>query len=271
MADEMTKASAADLVTMERPAYLKQGDVRGTEHIKKADLLLPRLALAQGLTPQVMEQKEGFVPGVLFNSMTEEILGKGPIEFTILRADPPRWIEFYPRTQGGGVKDMNVPAHDPRTQFRQNEQGQSEPPQATMFYDFIIATLPLKPNPMDSVIALSMKSTGLKVARRLNTLMKYRNAPTFAGKYKLTTAVEKNAKGIYAIFVVDNSDIASPCSYVGSKGQLEPGWVDTNTAAACEAMFTALQDRSVTVDRTGAGDPDEGLDVDPVTGEKIPF
>jgi hypothetical protein len=257
MAEELEKPGVA----MERPSWLKKGDTRGTEHLTKADIQMPRLALAQGLSPQIQEgdpqQIQGLKVGMLFNSLTKEILGKGPLEFTIIRADPPRWVEFYPRTEGGGIKDITVPPNDPRTQFT-TDNGKSVPPVATQFYDFVIMMLPVKGgDPMSNMIALSFKSTGLKVARQLNGLMRYRDAPSFTGKYILTTGMQRNPKGTFAVYQVANA-----------------GWVDEETGKLGEQMFDALKDREIKIDIDDQPDDavehaggDAGFEVDPATNE----
>lgn len=233
-----TKATPGAL---ERPVWMT-GKGEGKDHLTKDDLAIPRLALAQGLTPQVAEQKEGFSIGVLFNSITEKIYGK-ELHFCILRADRPRFIQFRDREAGGGIIDMNVPPNDPRVQFGPN----GEKPVATKFYDFLVLLLPLvNPNDttgvMDNVVALSFKSTGLKVAKRLNSLLSMREGDLFEGVYKLTTAIEKNQKGVYAVYRVDNA-----------------GWIpDEQTYHVAKRLFETLKDKEVRIDRDET--PDEDVD-----------
>jgi hypothetical protein len=250
--EDVMKVESTAVTAFERPSFIKTGDHRGTEHITKDDLQIPRLALAQGLTPQVAEGKDGFVTGVLFNSQTEQVYGKGPIDFFIVRADKPRFIEFNPREEGGGIKDMSVSADDPRTRFTTDEEGKSVKPAATKFYDFVIAMLPLEADPMKSIISLSFKSSGLKMARNLNTLVKYRNAPLFAGVYRLTTRVEKNAKGIFSVYNVENA------GWVGK----HPAMPDEAAYKLAEDLFLSLADRNIIVDRTDSDLPDDADDFD---------
>lgn len=220
-------------LVMSRPAFLNQNDSRGTEHLTKDDLKMPRIALAQQMSPQLDEGNAQFIEGLkqgdMFNSVTEEIIGKGPITFTVVRCDPPRYVEFNPREQGGGVKDPNVAPHDPRTQFGPN----GEIPIATKFYDFIIARTD-KPDLSwnERLVALSLKSTGLKVAKQLNTFMKLRNAPIFSGNYSLGVVKEENAKGKFYNFTVKNA-----------------GWIDEASYKQAEAAFEMLKDRVVVIDR----------------------
>jgi hypothetical protein len=217
---------------IERPSWMT-GTGEGKEHLTKDDIAIPRLALAQGLTPQVAEQKEGFGIGVLFNSMTEKIYGK-ELEFCILRADRPRFIQFRSREEGGGIVDMNVPPDDPRVRFGPN----GEKPVATKFYDFLVMLLPLtdEASIMDNIVALSFKSTGLKTAKRLNSLYSFRQGSIFEGKYKLTTGIEKNTKGVYAVYKVDNA-----------------GWLDQATYPVAERLFNQLKNKAVNIDRDEAG------------------
>lgn len=199
---EIVKAQSTE-ITQDMPDFIEAG-LSGLEHVTEQDLQMPRLALAQLTSPELDEENENkFIEGLkfgnMFNNLTKQVYGNGPLKFSVLRADPPRWVEFIPLEAGGGVKDPNVSWDDPRTQFGPG----GEPPVATKFYDFILMIYPegAKPEP----ITVSFKSTGLKTARQLNSLIQLRNKPLYAGIYKLTTSTTKNAKGRYSIFNVDNA------------------------------------------------------------------
>jgi hypothetical protein len=212
-----------------RPAYLDKfaGDKRGTEHITKDDLKMPRLSLAQKMSPQIEESDAKFIEGLkfgeLFNDLTSQNYGTGPVLFTVVRADKPRGVEFFPLDDGGGVKDFNVPANDPRLSFGPD----GEKPVATLFYDFVLALLPSR-----ELIALSLKGTALKVARTLNGLMMVRGTPSFTGLYEMTTTTVKNDKGSYAVYRVKNA-----------------GWVDEESAAWAESIYDSIRDKQLIVER----------------------
>ena len=230
---ESTEFATRTPASMERPAFVKAGDVRGTEHIGKDDIQLPRLALAQALSPQLNETDAKFIEnlriGQMFNNLTGEVLGKGPLEFTIVRADPPRGVEFFPREEGGGIKDFNVPLTDPRMLFGPN----GERPVATKFYDFVILLLPSL-----TLIALSMKGSGLKVARQLNSLLKLRALPSFACKFRLATVQEKNSKGTFFNFAVRND-----------------GNVTEEVYHYAERVFEAIKDKRLDIEREAEDEP----------------
>jgi len=208
---ELVKVESQALDT--RPDFIQTGDRSGTEHITREDIQMPRIGLAQSLSPELVDGDPKYIEdlklGNMFNNLTGFVYGNGPLDFIVVRADPPRWVEFIPREEGGGVKDPNVPADDPRTQFGEN----GELPIATKFYDFIVMILPSR-----ELVALSFKSTGLKVARQLNGLIAMRNAPVYAGKYRITSMMTQNAKGRFAIFVVKNAGWApDPDTYQYAK------------------------------------------------------
>lgn len=228
---------------LNRPAFIPATQ-QGTEHIEKSDIELPRLALAQQMSPQLAEGDPKFIDdlkiGDMFNSLTRHIYGRGPLTFAIVRADRPRYIEFFPRSAGGGVKDMNVPPGDPRTQFSQDENGNPLKPVATKYYDYVLMSLETK-----EIIALSLKSSGLKVARALNTLMKLRNAPCYAGAYTVTAAMDRNQKGTFAVYRIQNA-----------------GWItDENLYKHAEKMYQSLSNKTLKIDR----DTDE----DPLAGDGV--
>ena len=240
---------------LERPSYLKDDDARGTEHITKDDVQFPRLAIAQGLSPQMLEENSRYLEGLhigdLFNNLTNQNYGKGPLEFTVVRADPPRGVEFYPRKEGGGVRDINVSLNDPRMMFTKNAAGESINPVATMFRDFVIMLLPSR-----ELIAISFKSTSLKVGKDLNTLMKFRRAPSFAGKYTLTTGMDTNNKGTFAVPVIRNSEKTDDETDEG-----RPGWVNGEIFELGEGIYEGIKERPLNIEREPGDDDAVPFDV----------
>lgn len=260
MTDKKDLEKQAPAGALARPDFIKKGDFRGTEDLTKDDLQLPRIGLAQGLSPQLLEGNPKYIPdlkiGDMFNNLTGKILGRGPFEFTVVRRDKPRGIQFNPLSEGGGIKDFNVPLTDPRMNFGPN----GEKPLATKFFDFVLVFLPVNlDDPFSNLIALSLKSSGLKVARELNTYMKMRSAPTFAGKYTLTSAMETNKKGTFAVFKVKNSSVEDEST---DKGR--PGWVSQEVYNAMELVYEGIKDRVIDIEREPGSD--DGDDIPDLTG-----
>ncbi len=228
-----------------RPDFIPQNDTRGTDDLTKDDLQMPRLGLAQGLSPQIDPLKPEFIEGLrqgqMFNSLTKQIYAASrekPLKVVCIRRDPARYIEFIPRAQGGGIKDFNVAPNDARTQFGAN----GEPPVATKFYDYVLMFLETR-----ELIALSLKSTGLKVGRNFNGLMKMRNAPVFTGVYNIYPVATQNQKGSFYTYGIENA---------GTQANPKAGWLpDPETYEFCEKLFNAFKNKAVKFERE-PGDED---------------
>ena len=180
------------------PGYMKTGTKKGAEEITREDLTMPRLALAQKASPEIEDghakRVEGLTFGDAYNTLSGEVYGKDPVEIVIIRAEKPKYIEFNPIEDGGGIKDYNVPAGDPRTLFGPD----GEKPIATKFLEYVGLIGPDFRMP----IAVSFKGSGLKSARLLNGLIKLRNLDAFASRFRLTPAVESKGSNSWTVFNV---------------------------------------------------------------------
>jgi hypothetical protein len=221
------------------------GNRAGLEHLQQADLKMPRLALAQKMSHEVDPDDPRYIDnlrvGDLFNDLTQQVYEQ-PLQFTVVRADPPHWIEFNPRDQGGGVKEMNVPEGDPRTLFTKDANGKSIPPVATKFYEYILMLLPSQ-----EIVSLSLKSTGIPVAKQLNGLMFLRNAPCYAGRYEMSSGEGKNAKGIFKVYKLKNA-----------------GKTPDEDRVVASQMFENLQGRIIDINRVE--DVDDSMAANPEDG-----
>ena len=245
MSEALTKKQETALAL---PNYIKQGDRRGADTITADELQMPRLALAQGLSPELDPTSPKYIEdlkvGDAFNSLTSEVYGKRPIEVVIVRVDKPRYIQFDEDNRGQ-IIDFNVPANDPRTQFTTNEKGETEKPLATKFSEYVALILPDK-----EPIALSFKGAGLKVAKQLNGLIRMSNLPAFALRYVLTPAVMKDAKsgGTYSVFSVKYAP----------KGDQQKPFVDAETFELAGQLYESIRDQTLAVD-TSQEEVDEPL------------
>lgn len=233
------------MITAERPAGKDDGHL-GTEGITQDDILIPRIGLAQKTSNEIDPTHAKYIEGLkfmdLFNSMSKKVYGTGPLYFVILRRYDPRWVEFNPLEEGGGIKDRNVPAGDPRTEFGEN----GEKPVATMFYDFLVLVLnDLDPtSPVENVVALSLKSSGIKAAKHLNMLITQRGQKLLCkGVYEVRTGhdTDKKSGATYAIYKFKNA------------GWLKP---DSTLEHLALEMFEAWKERDVKIDVDTAGTDD---------------
>jgi hypothetical protein len=156
------------------------GNKAGKDNVNRDDILIPRLGLAQALSPQLKKSNEAYIPelrpGQFFNSVTGEIYGEEVqiVPLFFFRS----FIQFNPISAGGGIvkmygQDEMPPASD--LAFIDGKQ-----PVCTEFKNRM--SLLLKNGTFDPVV-VSFKSTGLKAARRWNFLIAEKNLPAYAFVY----------------------------------------------------------------------------------------
>lgn len=202
--DKLATVSASALV---KPSFIEDSRA-GTEDIGTDEIRLPRLAISQGLSPQLTPGDPKHIPGLtlfqLFNDLTGEIYGAGPIKFIPIRRDIRR-IEFIPRDEGGGVRDLNVPANDPRNEWTEGPGGERVPPAATRYVEFI--ALILREGKSPEPIVISIKDTNKfnrDASVRLTTFIKMRQAAIYAGVYSVKVGTGKNDSGTFGIPIIEN-------------------------------------------------------------------
>lgn len=198
-----------DVDLTERPDFIPVGDKTGTEGITSEDIRIPRLGIAQGLSPQMTPGDGSYIESLrmfdMFNDTTREVYGKGPIYFVAVRRDV-RCIEFRPREEGGGVLDLNVPRNDPRaTQWRE-VNGKRLPPSATTFHEYIV--LLLKSPTEYEPLVISIKNTNKfnrRAATDLNGFIKMhgsrgaKSVPIYGVIYSVESRSEKNDNGTFGV------------------------------------------------------------------------
>lgn len=218
------------------PSYIPKSR-RGFEDTQQSDLMIPRLALAQALSPQVTDGDPARIPdlkvGDLFNSVTNQVYGREVI-VQVLRKMPLRAMEFRSVDNGGGVIDPDVPIGDPRLAWGTSGDKKADKPKATLFRDFLAVILPGR-----EVIALSFKSSGINAAKSLWGLATMSNRDCFAVALKIFTGVKLTPKP-HQIYKVE-----------------QVGWVSEADLLLGEEMYEAVKAIDATkIDRGHDEDPD---------------
>jgi hypothetical protein len=236
---------------LERPSFIKAGDTRGTENIGSNDIRPPALRIAQSNSPEAKRTEkdkyiQGLTEGMFFNSTTREIYGEGPLQIVVVNQLGHRNIEFDPNDKKV-VLDFNVADGDPRTLFTTEVKDGKQvrmKPRATTFYDYLILVVS---EGRRDLMTMSLKSTQLKKAKDLNTLLAGAKMPSFSFLFEVTLAPE-HGKGN---------------SWYGWKFTPQ-GYVDEALYNEADKLYTKMVGKTIQVE-TEAGDGDEGGD------DKIPF
>jgi hypothetical protein len=203
MADDLTKSATGTLA--KRESFIQKGDLSGTEDIQANELRLPRLAIAQGLSSQIIPDGSDYIKGLsmydLFNDLTGTVYGRGPIKFVVTKRETRR-VEFDPENRGVPL-DLNVPMGDPRTEWTSNpDTGEREAPRATKFTEFVI--LVLMPGKDPEPIVMSIKDTNKwnrRASERLTGFLKF-HPPIYSTYYSVESKSEKNDQGTFGVYVI---------------------------------------------------------------------
>lgn len=261
VSDETALMNLGDMTGVaERPKSLDPHDRSGTEDIGREDLRFPRLAIAQGLSTQMIPDDSTYIPELklfdMFNDLSGEVIGRGPVTFVPIQRNV-LYIEFEPRVKGqpggGGVIDLDVPHGDDRTKWS-TVDGVKQPPRATRFVEFVV--LLLQPGKVPEPVVISIKETNKfnrRAAEQLTAFIKFRNAAIYAGLYQVTTKSEKNDNGTFGVYVMKNAGFIP---------------VDTPSGAAlykfAEDRSKALEGKTIVVNREPG---DEDFDAETLEAE----
>jgi len=177
----------------------------GLENVTKDDVLIPRLAILQGLSPQLKKSKAEYIPGAVAGDICD--LGTGqnfgdkvtivPVHYSKV------WIEWAPRETGQGLVEIHK-TEDALDDCVKNEKGKMVNPAGNIIEEtaqFYCLNLDAD----CQMCFLSFASTQLKKARLLNTLAMHTKLhradgskytpPLFYQTFELGVAEEGNNKG----------------------------------------------------------------------------
>lgn len=213
------KTTAVDLMgDMEADAHIYQ-------HTPQQDMLLiPRVKILQDLSPEVKPEHakyvEGARPGMIFNEVNGSFTASmvfTPFDFTV------RYIAWRPRKQGGGLVDPNLTLQECEENFEANGIGswtglmrptpEEDPIRVEVHQtpEFLGVAKTELWGPMP--IALSMPSTKVKTAKKINTAITLTEVPgkngpfippMFYHQFVFHTAIENSGDDSWYGFVTNH-------------------------------------------------------------------
>lgn len=215
-ADELMMALTGEITpATSRPEGL--GTV-GIDGIRASEMKLPRIAVAQGLSPQLAPDGPKYIQGLaigqLFNDVTGEVYGKGPIMVVPVLRHVER-LQFDPNNRNVVIA-RDIPWDDERMKWHGDE-----PPVATEYIEF--PCLIIQPGRPVGKAVVSIKTTNKEqreAAKLWTTYIGLRGTDIFSGMYKITSMIArgKNREGqdtMYGHFVVANAGFVPKDTPVG--------------------------------------------------------
>jgi hypothetical protein len=174
------------------PSYIKQDSNRGSEEVKQSDMVLPRLEIVQSQSP-IKEANEDARDGMLFNTVTQEVLGDHvyfvPIYFRM------EYLVWKDQDQGGGFFgsfNNQKDAEDRKAQA----VAEGENPEHIEIVDTPVqyGIHVLESGEIEQIV-ISMAKTKSKVSRKWNAMIQIAGGDRFSRVYKITTFRDENKKG----------------------------------------------------------------------------
>ena len=210
---QIVKQQAQPLASLD---YLNQfgvesGPAEGFEDVRPEDVKVPRIAIAQALSPQLDESSTNYIPGLkkgdFFNTMTHEVYG--PVVTIVPLLKFGNRLLFRNMDEGGGIlcrsNDMKTgegePGGDcrkcPLAKFGSARDGEGKGTACSEFYNFPV--LVVKDGVIDTQnpAIWSAKSSHIDAAKNLIGLGLRRRLPNgykppmWAGVYTLKSGVKK--------------------------------------------------------------------------------
>ena len=176
----------------EVPAYINTSSARGSEEVGSADMVLPRLEIVQALSP-IKETNEDAREGLLFNSVTEEILGDMiyfvPVYYRM------EYLVWRDQDKGGGfLGSFSTAAEAERRKTQAVAEGDDI--DAIEIVDTPVQYgMRIEPAGHFEQIVISMAKTKAKVSRRWNAMIQIAGGDRFSRVYKISTFRDENKKG----------------------------------------------------------------------------
>lgn len=173
----------------------------GKENVGMEDLLIPRLCVCNSLSPQRNKTHESFIKGLeegqLFNSLTGQIYGERATVIPLFFFK--NYIKFKDIKEGGGV----LAQYTDRSQVPDEELSWNNAagrPQTTEFKNRMCMVDAGDGNWQPIVV--SFKSTGMRQAKKWNSLINMIPLPAYARFYTLVgTPMQKNNNSYFGITV----------------------------------------------------------------------
>jgi len=177
-------------------------DTRGKESFGSEDVEIPKIKVAQKTSPEIEDGHGSRIEGLkfteMFNSLTGEIYGKGPLNIVVIR-HAKNAVLFDKKTQK--AIERNVPLDDDRLKFGAN----GEKPSATLFHSYLV----LLPDTGDTAI-LSLKSSGIKAAKRLNAQLSMLKGPIWSAVFTVSTVTESFESGPAGVMIIGRGGQTPP-------------------------------------------------------------
>lgn len=199
----------------EMPAFLMETPNMGNDNVSAEDMVMPQLKIMQPLSPE-METITGAQPGVLFNSVTNEMFEN---VYAVNLGFKKQFSVFKSRKKGGGFFG-SFDTKEAATAHMGTLEGNVDDYQCveTGVHDLLLLDANGEPS---TPARMYFKSTTLSVSRAWNTLLATTNngKPRFSSVWIIGTEKKKNDQGTWWIPKLSFAGFVTEGLYEAAKAQ----------------------------------------------------
>jgi hypothetical protein len=235
-------------VQQEVPEYLKGLGREGLEEMDRSDFVLPRIAIAQTLSPALKKNKPQYIEhleeGQMYNTVTKEIYGED-LFFIAVMFSKAR-ILFEDINKGGGILCQSLnginggqlcPASCDACDKSKFLEGNS--PECNKFMNYPGFVLAKDKGSIRGMAAVSLKSTGVKIAKQWNSVIRLSNLPVYAKVYRVSVIEDSANNNDFWNYKIDPA-----------------GFTPEPLVNQCQNLYQSLKAQGVKVDLEDADDSD---------------
>lgn len=180
------------------PAYIKQGAGRGNENVTTSDLVIPRLEIAQLLSPCLKDSKPEYIAecreGDIYNTVTRGIYPRETGVLVIPILYKKEYLVWKDRKEGGGFRG-SFPTIDEANARIAGEQDAQSLTAAETGQQLVLVVNEDGTTDESMLAMVSMSRTKLKVSKNWNSLIRLNGGDRFSRVYRLITSDEQNSNG----------------------------------------------------------------------------
>lgn len=215
----------------ELPAHINMGGKRGNETVGVDDILVPRLALCQSLSPQRKKSSDSYIEGIeegdLFNTVTGESYGKSVNLVSILfRKEFLVWVDREVDIKGGFRGSYPTQAEANAFATTQDDAASLEVVETGVNFCLLI-----EENGAVSQVTTTMSKSAIKVSKKWNSLIALAGGDRFSRAYRLSGTEATGVKGDYFNYSVAPLGFVSESLFKQAEeayGNLSKGGIGTN-------------------------------------------
>lgn len=194
MATKKTEVAAQEsnvpALSQDVPEWAKNGQGRGSENVGSKDLVLPRLEIVQSTSPIKDEKPDEAKEGLLFNTVTQEVVGD--LVFIIPIYYRMEYIVWKDQDAGGGFFGAFDTEQEAQARKAELVSDGEEPSEIEIVDTPVHYCLRLRADGTTEQIVISMPKSKAKVSRKWNATIQIVGGDRFARAYKVSTFKDKN-------------------------------------------------------------------------------